>query len=32
MVDVVISGAPVRERMADALRRFFVKTPTLEPA
>jgi cation diffusion facilitator CzcD-associated flavoprotein CzcO/acetyl esterase/lipase len=28
MVDVVISGAPVRARMADALRRFFVTTRT----
>ena len=32
MVDVVISGAPVRARMADALRRFFVTTRTPEPA
>jgi cation diffusion facilitator CzcD-associated flavoprotein CzcO/acetyl esterase/lipase len=32
MVDVVISGAPVRARMADALRRFFVATRTPEPA
>ena len=32
MVDVVISGAPVRARMADALRQFFVATRTPEPA
>ena len=32
MVDVVISGAPVRARMAEALRRFFVATRTPEPA
>jgi acetyl esterase/lipase len=32
MVDVVISGAPVRARMADSLRRFFVPTRTPEPA
>jgi acetyl esterase/lipase len=32
MVDVVISGAPVRARIADALRRFFVATRTPEPA
>jgi cation diffusion facilitator CzcD-associated flavoprotein CzcO/acetyl esterase/lipase len=31
MVDVVISGAPVRARMADALRRFFVATTTRMP-
>jgi cation diffusion facilitator CzcD-associated flavoprotein CzcO/acetyl esterase/lipase len=32
MVDVVISGAPVRARMADSVRRFFVATRTPEPA
>ncbi|MEB3982432.1 alpha/beta hydrolase fold domain-containing protein [Mycobacterium sp. 663a-19] len=32
MVDVVISGAPIRARMADALRRFFVAVRTPEPA
>jgi acetyl esterase/lipase len=32
MVDVVISGAPIRARMADALRRFFVAARTPEPA
>jgi acetyl esterase/lipase len=32
MVDMVISGAPIRARMADALRRFFVATRTPEPA
>jgi cation diffusion facilitator CzcD-associated flavoprotein CzcO/acetyl esterase/lipase len=32
MVDTVISGAPVRARMADALRRFFAATRTPEPA
>jgi acetyl esterase/lipase len=32
MVDVVISGAPIRARMADSLRRFFVATRTPEPA
>jgi cation diffusion facilitator CzcD-associated flavoprotein CzcO/acetyl esterase/lipase len=32
MVDAVISGAPIRERMADSLRRFFVATRTPEPA
>jgi len=32
MVDVVISGAPIRARMADALRRFFVVARTPEPA
>jgi cation diffusion facilitator CzcD-associated flavoprotein CzcO/acetyl esterase/lipase len=32
MVDVVISGAPVRARMADALRQFFVASRTPEPA
>jgi acetyl esterase/lipase len=32
LVDVVISGAPVRARMADALRGFFVPTRTPEPA
>ncbi|OBG41602.1 FAD-dependent oxidoreductase [Mycobacterium sp. E3198] len=32
MVDVVISGAPIRARMADALRRMFVATRTPEPA
>jgi len=31
MVDVVISGAPVRARMADALRRFLVATTTRMP-
>lgn len=32
MVDVVISGAPVRARMADALRGFFATTGMAEPA
>ncbi len=32
MVDVVISGAPVRARMADSLRRFFAATRTPESA
>ena len=32
MVDVVISGAPVRARLAEALRGFFVATRTPEPA
>jgi hypothetical protein len=32
MVDVVISGAPVRARIADSLDRFFVSTRTPEPA
>jgi cation diffusion facilitator CzcD-associated flavoprotein CzcO/acetyl esterase/lipase len=32
MVDVVVSGAPIRARMADALRGFFVATRTPEPA
>ncbi|MGO9354936.1 MAG: alpha/beta hydrolase fold domain-containing protein, partial [Mycobacterium sp.] len=32
MVDVVISGAPIRARMGEALRRFFVATRTPEPA
>jgi hypothetical protein len=32
MVDVILSGAPVRARMADSLRRFFVATRTPEPA
>jgi acetyl esterase/lipase len=32
MVDVVISGAPIRARMADALRGFFMATRTPEPA
>jgi acetyl esterase/lipase len=32
MVDVVISGAPVRARMADSLRRFFAATRAPEPA
>ncbi len=32
MVDMVISGAPIRARMADALRGFFVATRTPEPA
>ena len=32
MVDMVISGAPVRARMADSLRGFFVATRTAEPA
>src|SRR4029077_16831887 len=32
MVDVVISGAPVRARIADALRHIFVATRTPEPA
>ncbi len=32
MVDVVISGAPVRARLAEALRGFFVVTRTPEPA
>ena len=32
MVDVVVSGAPVRARLADALRQFFVATRTPESA
>jgi acetyl esterase/lipase len=32
MVDVALSGAPVRARMADALRGFFVPAHTPEPA
>ncbi|WP_082966867.1 FAD-dependent oxidoreductase [Mycobacterium sp. 852002-51163_SCH5372311] len=32
MVDVVISGAPIRARMADALRGFFANVRTPEPA
>jgi cation diffusion facilitator CzcD-associated flavoprotein CzcO/acetyl esterase/lipase len=32
MVDMVVSGAPLRAGMADALRRFFVATRTTEPA
>jgi acetyl esterase/lipase len=32
MVDMVISGAPVRARIADALREFTVATRTPEPA
>jgi cation diffusion facilitator CzcD-associated flavoprotein CzcO/acetyl esterase/lipase len=32
MVDLVISGAPVRARMADVLRQFFVATRMPEPA
>ena len=32
MVDVVISGAPIRARMADSLRGFFVPTRTPQPA
>jgi acetyl esterase/lipase len=32
MVDVVISGAPIRAQMADALRRFFAAVRTPEPA
>jgi cation diffusion facilitator CzcD-associated flavoprotein CzcO/acetyl esterase/lipase len=32
MVDVVISGAPIRVRMADALRGFFAAARTPEPA
>ncbi len=32
MVDVILSGAPVRARMADALRGFFVAARTPEPA
>jgi cation diffusion facilitator CzcD-associated flavoprotein CzcO/acetyl esterase/lipase len=32
MVDVVISGAPIRARMGEALRRFFVAARTPEPA
>jgi acetyl esterase/lipase len=32
MVDVVVSGAPIRARIADALRGFFVPTRTPEPA
>jgi cation diffusion facilitator CzcD-associated flavoprotein CzcO/acetyl esterase/lipase len=32
MVDMVISGAPVRARIADALRGFFAATRTPEPA
>jgi acetyl esterase/lipase len=31
MVDVILSGAPLRARMADALRRFFVATTTRTP-
>jgi acetyl esterase/lipase len=32
MVDVAISGAPIRAEMADALRRFFAAVRTPEPA
>jgi acetyl esterase/lipase len=32
MVDMIVSGAPIRARMADALRGFFVATRTPEPA
>ena len=32
MVDVVISGAPIRARMGEALRRYFVAARTPEPA
>ena len=32
MVDVVISGAPIRAQLADALRRFFAAVRTPEPA
>ncbi len=32
MVDVVLSGAPIRGRMADALARFFVASRTPKPA
>jgi cation diffusion facilitator CzcD-associated flavoprotein CzcO/acetyl esterase/lipase len=32
MVDVVISGEPIRARMAEALRKFFVAARTPEPA
>jgi hypothetical protein len=32
MIDLIISGAPVRARMADALRGFFVTVRTPEPA
>jgi acetyl esterase/lipase len=32
MVDVAISGAPVRARIAKALRQFFAATRTPEPA
>ena len=32
MVDVVLSGAVIRARMADALRQFFVAARTREPA
>ena len=32
MVDMVISGAPLRAQMADSLRRFFVAARTPEPA
>jgi acetyl esterase/lipase len=32
MVDVVISGEPIRARMAEALRGFFIATLTPEPA
>jgi hypothetical protein len=32
MVDVVISGEPVRAQMAGALRRFFAAVRTPEPA
>ena len=32
MVDMIVSGAPIRARMAAALRRFLVATRTPEPA
>jgi acetyl esterase/lipase len=32
MVDVILSGAPIRARMADSLRQFFAATRTPEPA
>ncbi len=32
MVDVIISGAPVRARMAESLQRFFATARTPEPA
>jgi acetyl esterase/lipase len=32
MVDVVLSGAPIRAQIADALRQFFAATRTPEPA
>jgi acetyl esterase/lipase len=32
MVDVVVSGAPIRTQIADALRQFFAETPQSAPA